>query len=167
MAISSSSRNRPIIPMTPSTGTSAIRSREQFLISHQVPGLERVHYGNLSVQLRSYDSVSQASCLDDSQVLTCNSLGPMITPGIQVVSMKYGVSLDMVSSLLIGFLAFWIGFTTFFTASGANIWGKRPFFVISALVLLATNVWGFFSSVGLPRQNLPGTLLTLASPSLL
>ncbi|KAF2251992.1 MFS general substrate transporter [Trematosphaeria pertusa] len=74
------------------------------------------------------------------------ALGPMITPGIQVVSMKYGVSLDMVSSLLIGFLAFWIGFTTFFTASGANIWGKRPFFVISALVLLATNVWGFFSS---------------------
>ncbi|XTI87498.1 MFS transporter-like protein [Cenococcum geophilum] len=36
--------------------------------------------------------------------------------------------LDQVSSLMIGFFAFWVGFTTFFTASGANIWGKRPFF---------------------------------------
>jgi hypothetical protein len=71
----------------------------------------------------------------------------MITPGIQVVALKYDVSLDMVSSLLIGFLAFWIGFTTFFTASGANIWGKRPFFVISTGLLLCTNIWGFFSTV--------------------
>jgi hypothetical protein len=74
-------------------------------------------------------------------------MGPMITPGIQVVAMKYDVSLDMVSSLLIGFLAFWIGFTTFFTASGANIWGKRPFFVISTGILLCSNIWGFFSTV--------------------
>ncbi|KAF2111558.1 MFS transporter-like protein [Lophiotrema nucula] len=74
------------------------------------------------------------------------ALGPMVTPGINVVAMKYNVSLDMVSSLLIGFLAFWIGFTTFFTASGANIWGKRPFFVLSTMLLLGTNVWGFFSN---------------------
>ncbi|KAI4954364.1 hypothetical protein J4E91_002077 [Alternaria rosae] len=59
--------------------------------------------------------------------------------------MKYNVSIDMVSSLVIGFLAFWIGFTTFFTAAGANIWGKRPFFIISTVILLATNVWGFFT----------------------
>ncbi|KAF2705850.1 MFS transporter-like protein [Pleomassaria siparia CBS 279.74] len=74
------------------------------------------------------------------------SLGPMVTPGLAVVGAKYNVSLDMVSSLLIGFLAFWIGFTTFFTAAGANIWGKRPFFVISTGLLFMTNVWGFFSS---------------------
>ncbi|OCL06393.1 MFS transporter-like protein [Glonium stellatum] len=74
------------------------------------------------------------------------SLGPMITPGLQVIAMQYHVSLDQVSSLMIGFLAFWIGFTTFFTASGANIWGKRPFFVISTVVLLITNVWGYFAT---------------------
>ncbi|PSN66343.1 MFS transporter-like protein [Corynespora cassiicola Philippines] len=74
------------------------------------------------------------------------ALGPMITPGLRVVAMKYNVSLDMTSSLLIGFLAFWIGFTTFFTASGANIWGKRPFFIISTVLLLITNIWGFFAS---------------------
>ncbi|KAF2736482.1 MFS general substrate transporter [Polyplosphaeria fusca] len=74
------------------------------------------------------------------------ALGPMVTPGLHVVSEKYEVSLDMVSSLLIGFQVFWIGFTTFFTASGANIWGKRPFFVISTVALLLTNVWGFFAT---------------------
>ncbi|OAL05503.1 MFS general substrate transporter [Phaeosphaeriaceae sp. SRC1lsM3a] len=74
------------------------------------------------------------------------ALGPMVTPGIPLLAMKYNVSLDMVSSLIIGFLAFWIGFTTFFTAAGANIWGKRPFFVISTVVLLATNVWGYFTT---------------------
>ncbi|USP82025.1 uncharacterized protein yc1106_09299 [Curvularia clavata] len=73
------------------------------------------------------------------------ALGPMVTPGLPLIAKKYNVSIDMVSSLIIGFLAFWIGFTTFFTAAGANIWGKRPLFVISTVILLATNVWGFFT----------------------
>jgi hypothetical protein len=76
----------------------------------------------------------------------------MVTPGLHIVAQKYGVSLDMASSLIIGFFAFWVGFTTFFTASGANIWGKRPFFVISTVLLLLTNVWGFFSAVRVHSQ---------------
>jgi MFS family permease len=72
------------------------------------------------------------------------SLGPMVTPGLPLIAQKYNVSIDMVASLVIGFLAFWIGFTTFFTAAGANVWGKRPFFVISTVLLLATNIWGYF-----------------------
>jgi MFS family permease len=74
------------------------------------------------------------------------ALGPMVTPGIPLLAKKYNVSLDMAASLIIGFLAFWIGFTTFFTAAGANIWGKRPFFIISAVVLFATNLWGCFTT---------------------
>lgn len=70
----------------------------------------------------------------------------MLTPGLQVISMQYHVSLDQVSSLMIGFFAFWVGFTTIFTASGANILGKRPFFVISTVILLITNVWGYFAT---------------------
>ncbi|RYN52588.1 hypothetical protein AA0118_g10027 [Alternaria tenuissima] len=73
------------------------------------------------------------------------SLGPMVTPALPLIAMKYKVNIDMVASLVIGFLAFWIGFTTFFTAAGANIWGKRPFFIMSTVILLATNVWGFFT----------------------
>tara|TARA_R110002003_G_scaffold109_5_gene9142 strand:- start:707 stop:2197 length:1491 start_codon:yes stop_codon:yes gene_type:complete len=74
------------------------------------------------------------------------ALGPMVTPGLPLIAKKYNVSLDMAASLIIGFLAFWIGFTTFFTAAGANIWGKRPFFIVSTLVLLATNIWGYFTT---------------------
>jgi hypothetical protein len=71
------------------------------------------------------------------------ALGPMVTPGLPLVAQKYNVSIDMVASLVIGFLAFWIGLTTFFSAAGANVWGKRPFFVLSAVLLLATNIWGY------------------------
>ena len=74
------------------------------------------------------------------------ALGPMVTPGLPLVAQKYNVSIDMVASLVIGFLAFWIGLTTFFSAAGANVWGKRPFFVLSAVLLLATNVWGYYTT---------------------
>ncbi|KAH7067470.1 major facilitator superfamily domain-containing protein [Paraphoma chrysanthemicola] len=74
------------------------------------------------------------------------ALGPMVTPGLPLIAEKYNVSPDMAASLIIGFLAFWIGFTTFFTAAGANIWGKRPFFVISTVVLLGANIWGYFTT---------------------
>jgi hypothetical protein len=88
----------------------------------------------------------------------------MVTPALPLIAMKYNVSMDMVSSLIVGFLAFWIGFTTFFTASGANVWGKRPFFVISSVVLLATCVWGFFASVR-PGHRLLTSFANQISPS--
>lgn len=70
------------------------------------------------------------------------ALGPMVTPGLQVIVATYGVSIDLASSLIIGFFAFWVGATTFFTASGANIWGKRPFLFISSVILFMTCIWG-------------------------
>lgn len=88
----------------------------------------------------------------------------MVTPGLPLVAMKYNVSIDLVASLIIGFLAFWIGFTTFFTAAGANIWGKRPFFIISTVILLATNIWGYFTTV--IRTRLPYSLRGLIYNSL-
>lgn len=41
----------------------------------------------------------------------------MVTPGLQVVVATYNVSIDLASSLIIGFFAFWIGATTFCTSS--------------------------------------------------
>ncbi|KAJ9298329.1 hypothetical protein DTO271G3_3934 [Paecilomyces variotii] len=73
------------------------------------------------------------------------SLGPMISPGLEVASQMYNVSLDQISSLLIGLFLLVTGSATFFTAASATVWGKRPVFVISAFALLITNVWGFFS----------------------
>ncbi|KAF1992019.1 MFS general substrate transporter [Aulographum hederae CBS 113979] len=71
------------------------------------------------------------------------SLAAMLAPGIQTIAKEYDVSFDMVTSMLLGLLGFWTGFTTFFTAAGASVWGKRPFFVIGTVILLATNIWGF------------------------
>ncbi|KAI0378862.1 MFS general substrate transporter [Hypomontagnella monticulosa] len=73
------------------------------------------------------------------------SLGPMISPGLVLISMQFGVDLDTVSTFMVGAILLFTGVVTFFTASGANIWGKRPFFVISTILLLISNVWGTFA----------------------
>ncbi|KAK6953783.1 hypothetical protein Daesc_003745 [Daldinia eschscholtzii] len=73
------------------------------------------------------------------------SLGPMISPGLVLISKQYHVSPDMVSTFMVGSILLFTGAVTFFTASGANIWGKRPFFVISTLLLLISNIWGTFA----------------------
>ncbi|KAI1498848.1 MFS transporter-like protein [Biscogniauxia marginata] len=73
------------------------------------------------------------------------SLGPMISPGLIILSEQYNVDPDTVSAFMVGTIVLFTGAVTFFTASGANIWGKRPFFVISTLLLLISNVWGTFA----------------------
>ncbi|KAL2004466.1 hypothetical protein VTN00DRAFT_3495 [Thermoascus crustaceus] len=73
------------------------------------------------------------------------ALGPMISPGLVLASMMYNVSLDQVSTFLIGLFILLTGTGTFFTAAVATVWGKRPVFVISVVILLLTNIWGYFS----------------------
>ncbi|KAI0173191.1 MFS general substrate transporter [Hypoxylon sp. FL1284] len=73
------------------------------------------------------------------------SLGPMISPGLMVISKEFNVDPDTVSTFMVGSILLFTGAITFFTASGANVWGKRPFFVISAVLLLISNVWGTFA----------------------
>ncbi|KAK2773785.1 hypothetical protein FQN53_003949 [Emmonsiellopsis sp. PD_33] len=74
------------------------------------------------------------------------SLGTMLSPGISVAAKTYSVSLDDVSMYLIGILVLFTGSSTFFTAAAANVWGKRPVFVISTLFLLITAIWGYFAT---------------------
>ncbi|RDW77118.1 transmembrane transport [Coleophoma cylindrospora] len=93
------------------------------------------------------------------------SLGPMINPGLVVIAQKFNVSIGLVSQFIIGLLAFWTGAATFFTAAGASVWGKRPMFVISAVILLATNVWGFFAT-SFPSLAAMRTVQGLASAPL-
>lgn len=75
------------------------------------------------------------------------SLGPMISPGLILISQQFNIDPDTVATFMVGSILLFTGAVTFFTASGANIWGKRPFFVISAVMLLASNVWGTFADV--------------------
>ncbi|XDG09814.1 hypothetical protein ABKA04_009429 [Annulohypoxylon sp. FPYF3050] len=73
------------------------------------------------------------------------SLGPMISPGLVIISQQFKVDPDTVSTFMVGSILLFTGAITFFTASGANVWGKRPFFVISTVLLLISNVWGTFA----------------------
>lgn len=74
-------------------------------------------------------------------------MGPMITPGLVVIAMKYMVSVGFVSTFMVGSLAFFTGGMTFFTAAAANIWGKRPMFIYSTAILIITCFWGLWASV--------------------
>ncbi|EEH37126.2 hypothetical protein PAAG_07544 [Paracoccidioides lutzii Pb01] len=73
------------------------------------------------------------------------SLGPLLAPGLVVASERYNVSLDEVSKFLIGLMILFTGASTFFTAAAATVWGKRPVFVLSSVVLLITCIWGHFA----------------------
>jgi hypothetical protein len=81
-------------------------------------------------------------------VLTVLSLGPMITTGLEDVAKAFNVTTDQVSFNIVGLLQLTTGSGTFFTAAAAAVWGKRPVFFISTLLLLGTNAWGFFAGVG-------------------
>ncbi|RYP89893.1 hypothetical protein DL770_003986 [Monosporascus sp. CRB-9-2] len=75
------------------------------------------------------------------------ALGPMISPGLVIISKQYDVAPDTVSAFMVGTIVLFTGSVTFFTASGANILGKRPFFVISTILLLISNIWGYFADI--------------------
>ncbi|KAL3426904.1 major facilitator superfamily transporter [Phlyctema vagabunda] len=93
------------------------------------------------------------------------SLGPMINPGLQLIALKFNVGPGTVATFTIGLLAFWTGAATFFTAAGASIWGKRPIFFWSVIVLLGTNIWGFFAN-SFPSLAAMRTVQGLASAPL-
>lgn len=80
-------------------------------------------------------------------ILTRFSLGPMVTPGFGEVAATYHVSFNAVSISLVGVLTLVTGTFTFFTSAAATVWGKRPIFIISMVVLLMTSVWGFYATV--------------------
>ncbi|RYP10613.1 hypothetical protein DL764_000583 [Monosporascus ibericus] len=63
------------------------------------------------------------------------ALGPMISPGLVIISKQYDVNPDTVSAFMVGTIVLFTGSVTFFTASGANILGKRPFFVIAGFII--------------------------------
>jgi hypothetical protein len=110
--------------------------------------MEELHNVHTGDRCRRYSLVSEArNELFEKGLIELLRLGPMITPGLVILSKTYDVSIDRVSSIMVGSLAFSSGFTTFFVASGATIWGKRAFFVLSMIFLLVTCVWGYVTRV--------------------
>lgn len=76
-----------------------------------------------------------------------NALGPMLTPGLVVIAKKYHVDHDLADGMMLGLLAFCTGFATFFVAAGADIWGKRSFYVVGMVFLLGSCIWGWAAKV--------------------
>lgn len=71
----------------------------------------------------------------------------MITPGLIPLSEKFGVSGDVASSFMIGAVGFWTALGSFFVVSGASIWGRRPFYVLSIVFLAISNYLAYLAEV--------------------
>jgi hypothetical protein len=71
----------------------------------------------------------------------------MITPALPLLGKEFHVSKDEVSSIMMGAHSFAAGGTLFVVAAGASIIGKRIFFIIGAVGLLATAIWGYYAKV--------------------
>lgn len=82
------------------------------------------------------------------------SVPVMIQPGLTILADQFQVSPDTVSSLAIGSLAFWTAVASFFVVSASVVWGKRPFYVASTLVLTISNLIAYKSDVRKTRKCL-------------
>lgn len=75
------------------------------------------------------------------------SVPVMIQPGLTILADQFQASPDIVSSLTIGALAFWTAVASFVVVSASVVWGKRPFYVTSALVLTIANLIAYKADV--------------------
>lgn len=82
------------------------------------------------------------------------SVPVMIQPGLTILADQFQVSPDTVSSLTIGALAFWTAVASFVVVSAGAVWGKRPLYVTSALVLTISNLVAYKSDVRKTRMCL-------------
>ncbi|KAH7013063.1 major facilitator superfamily domain-containing protein [Ilyonectria destructans] len=74
-----------------------------------------------------------------------NGVATMITPGLIPLSERFGVSGDVASSFMIGAVGFWTALGSFFVVSGASIWGRRPFYVLSIVFLAISNYLAYLA----------------------
>ena len=69
----------------------------------------------------------------------------MLTPAFHVLTETYNISFSTASTFVFGTLVLATGIGTFFSSAAATIWGKRPVFLVSTLILLICCVWGFLA----------------------
>ena len=69
----------------------------------------------------------------------------MLTPAFRALTEIYDISFSTTSTFLVGTLILATGTGTFFTSAAATIWGKRPVFLVSTLILLLCCAWGFLA----------------------
>ncbi|RYP07505.1 hypothetical protein DL765_009138 [Monosporascus sp. GIB2] len=74
-----------------------------------------------------------------------NCMTTMVTPGLEPLMEKFNADEAAVSSLIITAPTFWTSIAALVVVSGADIWGRRPFYVISILILALTNLLGYLA----------------------
>ncbi|SPO02603.1 related to transporter protein HOL1 [Cephalotrichum gorgonifer] len=73
------------------------------------------------------------------------SMTTMITPGIEQFIEEFNTDERAVSSWVITAPTFWTSIAALLVASGADIWGRRPFYVISVVILTISNLLGYLA----------------------
>ncbi|KAM5353673.1 hypothetical protein ACJ41O_000323 [Fusarium nematophilum] len=74
-----------------------------------------------------------------------NGVAVMPTPGLIPLSEKFGVSGDVASTFMVGAIVFWTALGSFLAVSGASIWGRRPFYIISIVFLMISNLLAYLA----------------------
>jgi MFS family permease len=84
----------------------------------------------------------------------------MVTPGLAPLVENFHSSEEGVSTFIITAPTFWTGITAFVVVSGADIWGRRPFYVFSIALLACSNLLGYVATVCRPWMTLQLRMLS-------
>ncbi|EMD69976.1 hypothetical protein GGP41_000134 [Bipolaris sorokiniana] len=75
-----------------------------------------------------------------------NATTTMLTPGLEPLTEKLQSNDSDISTWIITAPTFWTSAAAFIAVAGTDIWGRRPFYVWSAVFLALANFAGFFST---------------------
>lgn len=79
-------------------------------------------------------------------MLIPNRTTTMLTPGLEPLTEKLQSNDSDISTWIITAPTFWTSAAAFIAVAGTDIWGRRPFYVWSAVFLALANFAGFFST---------------------
>ncbi|KAL8387004.1 hypothetical protein RB595_010230 [Gaeumannomyces hyphopodioides] len=75
-----------------------------------------------------------------------NGLATMVTPGIVPMVEKFKTTEAEISSWILTAPTFWTSLAGFFVVAGADVWGRRPFYLFGIALLAIFNYMGYLAS---------------------
>ncbi|KLU83001.1 hypothetical protein MAPG_02068 [Magnaporthiopsis poae ATCC 64411] len=75
-----------------------------------------------------------------------NALATMVTPGIVPMVEKFKTTEADISSWILTAPSFWTSLAGFFVVSGADVWGRRPFYLFGIAFLAIFNYMGYLAN---------------------
>jgi MFS family permease len=98
------------------------------------------------IWVRSYECVSPPM-LTTRPLLTLHSYRTtaMLTPGLEPLTEQLQSNDAEVSTWLLTAPTFWTSAAAFIVVAGTDVWGRRPFYIWSVVMLALSNFAGYFS----------------------